>query len=217
MTRQTDDTLHILALVGSLRRGSYNRMLYGAAVSLAPAGMVFTEADLRSLPLYDDDLRLEQDYPKPARELRAAIAAADGLLIVSPEYNHAVPGVLQNAIDWASRAPDQPFKGKPVAIMGASTGRLGTVRMQHGLRATLESLEAHALLKPEVMVTFAREAFDDRGLIDEKARDVVAAQLAAFAVWVRRLVAPWRRDFRGGALPVPPGATPPTSRWRRRS
>ena len=186
MTSQPDDTLHILALVGSLRRGSYNRMLYDAAVSLAPAGMVFAEADIRSLPLYDDDLRLEQDYPAPARELRAAIAAADGLLIVSPEYNHAVPGVLQNAIDWASRAPDQPFKGKPVAIMGASTGRLGTVRMQHGLRATLESLEAHALLKPEVMITFARESFDDRGLVDEKAREVVAAQMAAFAAWVRR-------------------------------
>ena len=186
MTTAPDDTLHILAMVGSLRRGSYNRLLYEAAVELSPAGMTFAEADLRSLPLYDDDLRLEQGYPPPARELRAAIAAADGLLIVSPEYNHAVPGVLQNAIDWASRAPDQPFKGKPVAIMGASTSRLGTVRMQHGLRATLESLEAHALLKPEVMVTFAREAFDEEGLIDAKAREVVAAQMAAFADWVRR-------------------------------
>ncbi len=127
MTSGSDDTVRILALVGSLRRGSYNRMLYEAAVELAPAGMTFTEADLRSLPLYDDDVRLEQDYPEPARRLRADIAAADGLLIVSPEYNHTVPGVLQNAIDWASRPPDQPFKGKPVAIMGASTGRLGTV------------------------------------------------------------------------------------------
>ena len=186
MTSVADDTLRILAMVGSLRRGSYNRMLYDAAVSVAPAGMVFAEADLRSLPLYDDDLRLEQDYPAPARELRRAIAAADGLLIVSPEYNHAVPGVLQNAIDWASRPPDQPFKGKPVAIMGASTGRLGTVRMQHGLRATLESLEAHALLKPEVMITFARTAFDDERLIDETALAVVAAQLRAFEAWVRR-------------------------------
>ena len=114
--------------------------------------MVFAEADLRALPLYDDDVRLEQDYPEPARRLRAAIAAADGVLIVSPEYNHAVPGVLQNAIDWASRPPDQPLKGKPAAIMGASTGRMGTVRMQHGLRATLDSLEAHTLLKPEVMI-----------------------------------------------------------------
>ena len=186
MTSAPDDTLDILALLGSLRRGSFNRLLYEAAVELAPIGVTFTEADLRSLPLYDDDLRLEQGYPVPAQELRAAIAAADALLIVSPEYNHAVPGVLQNAIDWASRSPDQPFRGKPVAIMGASTGRLGTVRMQHGLRATLESLEAHALLKPEVMVTFARDMFDDQRLTDEATRTLVAAQMAAFADWARR-------------------------------
>jgi chromate reductase, NAD(P)H dehydrogenase (quinone) len=183
---QPDDTLHILALVGSLRRGSFNRLLYQTAVSRAPAGMTFTEADLRSLPLYDDDVRVEQDYPAAARELRASIAGADGLLIVSPEYNHAVPGVLQNAIDWASRAPDQPFKDKPVAIMGASTGRMGTVRMQHTLRTTLDSLEARTVLKPEVMIGDARRAFDETGLIDAKACEVVARLMAAFAVWVRR-------------------------------
>jgi chromate reductase len=180
------DTLHILALVGSLRRGSFNRMLYETAVDLSPAGMSFTEADIRSLPLYDDDMRLEKGYPEPARRLREAIAAADGLLFVSPEYNHAVPGVLQNAIDWASRAPDQPFKGKPVAIMGASTSRMGTVRMQHSLRTTLDSLEAHTLHKPEVMIAGARESFDESGLVDETAREVVAAQMAAFEGWIRR-------------------------------
>jgi chromate reductase len=190
------DTLHILALVGSLRRGSYNRLLYRTAVSLAPAGMTFTEADLRSLPLYDDDVRLEQDYPEPARALRAAIAAADGLLFVSPEYNHAVPGVLQNAIDWASRPPDQPFKGKPAAIMGASTGRLGTVRMQHSLRTTLDSLEAYTLLKPEVMVGDARDCFDETWLIDDTGRELVARLMAAFEAWVRRF------------SPPPPGAAP---------
>jgi chromate reductase, NAD(P)H dehydrogenase (quinone) len=180
------DTLHILALVGSLRRGSFNRLLYEAAVALSPAGMVFTEADVRSLPLYDDDVRVEQDYPEPARRLRAAIAAADGILFVSPEYNHAVPGVLQNAIDWASRAPDQPFKNKPAAIMGASTGRMGTVRMQHSLRTTLDSLEAHTLLKPEVMIGNAKESFDQSGLVDPVARQIVTQMMAAFAVWVRR-------------------------------
>jgi chromate reductase len=186
MTTASDDTLHILALVGSLRRGSYNRMLYDTAVALAPATMRFTEAELRSLPLYDDDVRREQDYPETARRLRDAIAAADGVLIVSPEYNHTVPGVLQNAIDWASRPPDQPFKDKPVAIMGTSTGRLGTVRMQHSLRSSLDSLEAHSLLKPEVMIGLAREAFDETGLVDAKAREIVAAQMAAFDGWVRR-------------------------------
>ena len=147
-------------------------------------------------------MRLEQDYPEPARALRAAIAAADGLLIVSPEYNHAVPGVLQNAIDWASRPPDQPFKGKPVAIMGASTGRLGTVRMQHSLRTTLDSLEAHTLLKPEVMVGDARDCFDETCLIDDKGREIVARLMTAFEVWVRRfapVARPARADPGGGA------------------
>jgi chromate reductase, NAD(P)H dehydrogenase (quinone) len=188
------DTLHILALVGSLRRGSFNRVLYETAVALSPTGMEFTEADIRSLPLYDDDVRMEQDYPEPARRLRAAIAAADGLLFVSPEYNHAVPGVLQNAIDWASRAPDQPFKGKPAAIMGASTGRMGTVRMQHSLRTTLDSLEAHTLLKPEVMIGNAKESFDETGLTDPVAREVVAQLMTAFAIWVRR----FGREAAGG-------------------
>ena len=148
--------------------------------------MSFTEADIRSLPLYDDDVRLEQGYPEPVRRLREAIAAADGLLFVSPEYNHAVPGVLQNAIDWASRAPDQPFKGKPAAMMGASTSRMGTVRMQHSLRTTLDSLEAHTLQKPEVMIAGARDSFDESGLVDETARAVVAQSMAAFADWIRR-------------------------------
>ena len=186
MTGRPDDALHVLAIVGSLRRGSYNRMLWETAVDVAPESMVFTEADIRSLPLYDDDVRLEQGYPEPARRLRAAINAADGVLIVSPEYNHAVPGVLQNAIDWASRPPDQPFKGKPVAIMGASTGRMGTVRMQHGLRATLDSLEAHTLLKPEVMIGSARDCFDETCLVDEKARELVGRLMTAFRSWVLR-------------------------------
>ena len=185
MTGATE-TLHILALVGSLRRGSFNRLLYQTAIDLSPAALSFTEADLRSLPLYDDDVRVEQGYPAPAARLRGALAAADGLLFVSPEYNHAVPGVLQNAIDWASRAPDQPFKGKPAAIMGASTSRLGTVRMQHSLRTTLDSLEAHTLLKPEVMIGNARESFDETGLVDPVALEVVEQLMTAFAGWARR-------------------------------
>ena len=97
-----------------------------------------------------------------------------------------MPGVLQNAIDWASRPPDQPFKGKPAAIMGASTSRMGTVRMQHSLRTTLDSLEAHTLHKPEVMIAGARESFDASGLVEEKAREVVAAQMTVFEDWIRR-------------------------------
>lgn len=187
MVSDTDDTLHVLVLLGSLRRGSYNRMTFDAAVELAPPGMTFAEADLRSLPFYDDDLRLGAGYPPPAQQLRDAIAAADGVLVVAPEYNHSVPPVLKNAVDWASRPPDQPFKDKPVAIMGASTGRFGTVRMQSHLRQSLVSLEAQPLVKPEVMIAFARTAFDGEArLTDEKAREAIAAQLRTFADRMRQ-------------------------------
>jgi chromate reductase len=180
--------MHVVALVGSLRRRSYNRMTYDAAVSLAPADLTFEEADIGSLPLYDDDIRTEQGYPAGAARLRARIAAADAVLIVSPEYNFSLPGALKNALDWASRAPDQPFKGKPVAIMGASTSRFGTSRMQYHLRQMLVSLEALPLAKPEVMIPFAEKAFDADGrLVDGAARKAVSAQLEAFAAWARRL------------------------------
>jgi len=180
--------MHVVALVGSLRRRSYNRMTYNAAASLAPDGFTFEEADIGTLPLYDDDVRVEQGYPPAAARLRERIAAADAVLIVSPEYNFSLPGVLKNALDWASRSPDQPFKDKPVAIMGASTGRFGTVRMQYHLRQTLVCLGALPLAKPEVMIPFAERAFDADGrLTDELARDVITAQLQALAAWVRRL------------------------------
>lgn len=187
MTTEATETVHVLVLLGSLRRGSYNRMTYAAALKLAPPAMAFTEADLRSLPFYDDDLRLLEGYPPPAQRLRDAIANADGVLIIAPEYNHSVSPVLKNAVDWASRPPDQPFKDKPVAIMGASTGRFGTVRMQGHLRQSLLSLEAQPLVKPEVMIAFARTAFDDEGrLVDEKAREAVEAQLRTFADRMRQ-------------------------------
>jgi chromate reductase len=180
--------MHVAALVGSLRSGSYNRLTYEAAVSLAPAGLTFEEADIGSLPLYDDDLRVRQGYPPAVAQLRAHIAAAPAVLIVSPEYNFSIPGVLKNAIDWASRAPDQPFKGKAVAIMGASTSRFGTVRMQYHLRQTLVGLDALLLARPEVMIPFAAQAFDADGrLVDAAARKAITAQLEALEAWMRRL------------------------------
>jgi chromate reductase len=180
--------MNVLVLIGSLRRGSFNRLTYNAAVSLAPPGMTFEEGEIAAVPLYDDDLRVREGYPETAALLRERLAAADAVLIVSPEYNYSVPGTLKNAIDWLSRPPDQPFKGKPVAIMGASTGRFGTVRMQHHLRQILVFVEALPLAKPEVMISFAARAFDAEGrLIDPAARDVIAAQLEALATWTRLL------------------------------
>ena len=140
--------MKLLAIIGSLRRASYNRMVFRAVLEELPHGVSVSEAPIRDLPLYDDDLRLEQGYPEAAQRLREQIAAADAVLFISPEYNYSVPGVLKNAIDWASRAPDQPFKGKPVAIMGASTGMIGTARMQYHLRQSLVFVEALPLAAP---------------------------------------------------------------------
>src|SRR4051794_34255965 len=119
--------LNVLGIAGSLRRGSFNRMALHAAQKLAPPGVTIAEFPaerLRETPPYDDDERL-QGYPPPVAELREGIKAADALLIVTPEYNYGIPGVLKNAIDWASRPPEQPFLDKPVALMSASGGVLG--------------------------------------------------------------------------------------------
>ncbi len=181
-------TMHFVAIIGSLRRGSYNRMAFNAMADLLPAGATLAEAPIADLPPYNDDIRVEQGYPQAAARLRAQIAAADAVLFVSPEYNYSMPGVLKNAIDWASRAPDQPFKDKPVAVLGASTGVLGTARMQYHLRQSMVYVEALALNKPEVMITFAAQKFDEAGrLIDEPTREVMRRQLAALAAWVRRV------------------------------
>ena len=117
----------ILAICGSLRQGSYNKAALRTAIEEKPPGMTIETADIGSIPLYNEDVRA-LGFPPPVEKLRAQIAAADALLFVTPEYNYSMPGVLKNAIDWASRPPDQPFAGKPVAMMGASAGMAGTAR-----------------------------------------------------------------------------------------
>ncbi|MGF1608098.1 MAG: NADPH-dependent FMN reductase [Kiloniellales bacterium] len=177
----------VLGLSGSLRRGSFNAMLIRAAQELTPDGMTIEPFDLAEIPLYNEDVR-QQGLPAPVVALRERIAAADALLIATPEYNYSIPGVLKNAIDWASRPPDQPFDGKPVAIMGASPGRLGTARAQYHLRQAFVFLNALLLNKPEVMVAGANDLFDESGrLTDQATRDHVRAQLEALAAWTRRL------------------------------
>jgi len=152
-------------------------------MQLAPEGMLITSASI-DLPLYNEDLR-EQGDPAAVIKLKEQIAKADALLIVTPEYNYSVPGVLKNAIDWVSRPPDQPFNGKPVAIMGASPGKFGTARAQYHLRQTFVCLNAAVLNKPEVMVGGVVGIFDDNGqMTDQATRDHVVKQLMALAVLV---------------------------------
>jgi chromate reductase len=180
-------TLRVLGISGSLRKGSFNTAVLRAAVELAPEGMVIETADIRDIPIYDEDVRAA-GLPPSVQKLRDAIAAADALLIVTPEYNYSVPGVLKNAIDWASRPPSQPFAGKPLAIMGASGGLVGTARAQYHLRQIAVFLDMHPLNKPEVFVRTAQEKINADGrLHDEPTRKVIADQLVALAAWTGRL------------------------------
>jgi chromate reductase, NAD(P)H dehydrogenase (quinone) len=170
--------MRILGIAGSLREGSYNRALLRTARELLPEGVELEEFDLRSLPLYDGDVEAAGD-PEPVVALKEAIRGADALLIATPEYNRGVPGVLKNAIDWASRPPlASPLTGKPVAIMGASTGRGGTARAQEQLRAALEYSRATVVEQPEVLVPEAYMRFDERGeVVDEGIRAELAELL----------------------------------------
>jgi chromate reductase len=181
-------SLNVVGIAGSLRRGSYNRGLIRAAVDLAPAGMRLTMHELGDLPLFNADVEALSD-PDPVRRLKEAIGAADALLIATPEYNRCVPGVLKNAIDWASRPARQSvLTNKPVAIIGASTGGGGTARAQAHLRDGLGYTNGLVLPQPEVLVPFAGSRFDDAGdLHDDETKEAIRDLLLAFADWVRLL------------------------------
>ena len=183
--------MRVLGIAGSLRKASFNRALLRAAQELAPKEMEITVFDLAPIPPYDQDVEKEGD-PGPVAALKDAIRAADALLFVSPEYNYGIPGVLKNAIDWASRPPGKaPLNGKPAAIMGASQGTGGTIRMQLALRQTFVFTETYALLKPEVLVARAQDKFDAEGrLTDAKTREFVGQLLAALVLWAQKFPRP---------------------------
>ncbi|HJU31838.1 MAG TPA: NAD(P)H-dependent oxidoreductase [Hyphomicrobiaceae bacterium] len=170
-------TIKILGIAGSLRKGSFNRAALRAAQGLVPAGATLEAHDLPDLPGFDQDK--EKTPPAAVTELKAKIRAADAVLLVTPEYNYSVPGVLKNAIDWASRPyGDSAWKGKPVAIMGASAGVLGTARAQYHLRQTLVFLDMPAVNQPEVMIGAAATKFDQAGnLTDETAKKLIGQLL----------------------------------------
>jgi chromate reductase len=177
----------ILGLAGSLRRASYNRAALRAAQSLVPADATLETIELDGIPGFNQDD--EKTPPPRVVELKARVRAADAILIVTPEYNYSVPGVLKNAIDWASRPyGDSAWTGKPVAVMGASVGVLGTARAQYHLRQIFVFLDMYPLNKPEVMIANAAQRFDEQGnLTDEKARELIGQLLAGLVAWTRRL------------------------------
>ncbi len=159
--------MNVLGISGSLRQGSYNTMALRAAQKLAPAGMQISIADIASIPLYNDDVRAAGE-PEAVTALKAQVRAADAVLIVTPEFNFSIPGVLKNTLDWMSRPPEPPFDGKPVALMGASPGPLGTARVQYHLRQVLVYMNTFTVNKPEVFIGNAPAKFNAQGeLTDE--------------------------------------------------
>jgi chromate reductase, NAD(P)H dehydrogenase (quinone) len=176
-----------LGISGSLRKGSFNSAALRAAAELLPDGMTLDFADISQFPLYNEDVR-QAGFPSPVQKLRDQIVAADALLFATPEYNYSVSGVLKNAIDWASRPPNQPFDGKPVGIMGVTPSLWGTTRAQYHLRQSCVYLNMLPLNKPEVLVAGAQSKFDaELRLTDKTTRDLIGQLLTALRDWTRRL------------------------------
>jgi chromate reductase len=173
----------ILGIPGSLRRLSWNRGLLVAAQEVAPPGIAIDVTDLLPIPLYNADVEVATGFPPSVVAFRREIVEADALLIAVPEYNYSLPGVLKNAIDWASRPPGQVLQYKPVALMGAG-GKGGTVRSQLMLRQVFVTTETYVLPKPELYVRNAAASFDADGrLIDVEVRDQLPPLLAALVKW----------------------------------
>jgi chromate reductase, NAD(P)H dehydrogenase (quinone) len=179
--------VRILGIPGSLRRASFNRMALEAAQWLVPEGATLEIFGLEDIPPYNQDL--EKQPPARVIELKTRVRAADAILFSTPEYNYSVPGVLKNGIDWASRPyGDSAWQGKPVAVMGASVGMLGSARAQYHLRQSFVFLNMYPVNQPEVLIANASQRFNERGeLTDETSRELIRKLLAELVAWTRRL------------------------------
>jgi chromate reductase len=176
------NAIHFVGMSGSLRKGSFNTMLLQEVMQLLPEGVMMETTDFSEIPLYnaDFDIPAVTGRPESVNRFREICAKADGLVIVSPEYNYSIPGGLKNAIDWASRGQDSPLLNKPVAVMGATPGMWGTIRMQHAFHSVFQFLNMPQVIKPEILVAQASQKFDENGkLKDEVAKDLIRKKLAA--------------------------------------
>jgi chromate reductase, NAD(P)H dehydrogenase (quinone) len=186
-----DNQLDTLVICGSLRKGSYNAALTRALPKLAPPGLKLRSApSFEKIPIYNFDIQNSTGFPAEVNTWADAIRSADAVIIVSPAYNWSIPGGLKNAIDWVSRMKDQPFKDKPVVLQSCAGGILGGSRMQYHLRMSLTSVDAVLFGRPEVIVTFAAQKFDEKTLElkDQTAIDLVKQQLAGFETFARRQI-----------------------------
>jgi chromate reductase len=179
--------MKVLGISGSLRKASFNTAALRACRELMPQGMTLEIAEIGDLPLFNQDV-FDAAIPAPAQRFRAAVAAADGVLIASPEYNFSLSAALKNAIDWASRPPNQSWQDKPVAIFSCTQGPLGGARVQYDLRRILGQLWAHVLPRPEVFIGAAPGKFDKDGRItDEATKKFLTDLLAGFGPWITRM------------------------------
>jgi chromate reductase len=182
--------LTVVVICGSLRNKSYNHALAQALPGLAPAGMTIKDTPpWSSIPFYNQDIQDASGFPPAAEDLATAVRAADGVIIVSPEYNWTIPGGLKNAFDWLSRMKDQPFKDKPVALQSASQGPLGGGRMQYHLRMCMTYMGCFLFGTPEIFVGMAQNKFDKESmaLTDQATKDIIKKQLEGFAAFIDRV------------------------------
>ena len=179
--------MKVLGVSGSLRKASLNTAALRACAELMPAGMSLGIAEIGDLPLFNQDV-FDAGLPEPVKRFRAAVAAADGVLIASPEYNFSLTAALKNAIDWGSRPPNQVFQDKPIAVFSVSPGPMGGARVQYDLRRILGQIWGHVLPRPEVFIGSAQSKFDAQGkLTDETTRKFLADLLVGFKPWIVRM------------------------------
>lgn len=184
------DSLKIVTLLGSLRTGSFNAMVARTLPKIAPAGMsVEALPSIKDIPLYDADMQQEEGFPQTVEAIAEQIRSADGVIIVTPEYNYSVPGGLKNAIDWLSRLPEQPLAGKPVLIQTSSMGAIGGARCQYHLRQILVFLDAMVMNKPEFMGGVIQNKVDTQTgeVVDQSTLDHLTGQLTSFGDYIRRV------------------------------
>ncbi len=179
------EPIKLVAFCGSLRQGSFNKMALHAFIERAPAGTSVQTIEIGDWPLYNADIQAK-GFPDKVQAAQKAMIEADGLVLVSPEYNYGISGVLKNAIDWLSRTTPQPFAAKPTALLGASGGALGTARAQYQLRQTLVFLDGRPVNKPEVMIGQAQNRFTDGKLNDEATGKLLSDLGAALALAIRQ-------------------------------
>jgi chromate reductase len=180
-------TLNVVSICGSLRKGSYNRIVMNALPGLAPEGLQISEAPpYHEFPLYNADIQNSSGFPAAVNTLADAIRAADGVIFVTAEYNFGIPGPLKNAIDWLSRLKEQPFAGKPVALQSASPGPVGGARVQYDVRRSMMFLDALTLNKPEIFIGNCAQRIDDKAgqITDAPTKELIKQQLAAFARFI---------------------------------